>query len=134
MIRSCFLIKLVKNFYNYLLSFKLDNKLKTTSFEIGKQTTFVCSRCGTPFPSQQWEDVNLEYKSPLTSQHLISNYFKLLKHKKFYRGAVLRPQIQYFEKISHQDGSLMTCWGCSTSNFQNIIVLKVMNINVALLL
>jgi hypothetical protein len=134
MIKSWFTIKLVKNFYNFLFSKKIPDTLKTTSFKLSKQTTFICSRCGAPFNPAQWLDVKLEQLGKLNNQHLIAGYFKVLKHTKFYRGTVYKPQIQYFESIKDRNNSLMACKSCNTTNYQNILILKLLDVNIALVL
>jgi ribosomal protein S27AE len=134
MIKNIFLIKLLKSLYNYLFSFKIHDNLKTSNFKIGKQTTFLCSKCGDPFQSSEMVGIILEHKSPLHNQHLISNYFKILKYKKFYRGAVFRPQIHYYGSIKDREGNLISCGKCGSTYFQNILIFKILNINVAVLL
>jgi len=129
-----FFIKLLKNFYNFLFSFKIYPTLKTTDFRLGKQTTFICGRCGNPFKSDQWEGVILEYLSRREKEHLISNYFKVLKFKKFYRGVSARPQIWHYASIKDRKGELMSCSGCDTLHFQNLYILKILDINLAVVL
>lgn len=134
MIRNFFTIKLIKNFINFLFSLSIHKNLKTTNFRIGKQTTFLCGNCGVPFHSADWVDVQLANLSPLADQHLISSYFKILKYKTFYRGAVVRPQVHYYHSIKDKNGELMSCGECHYTRFQNILLFKIMDINVAVVL
>lgn len=121
---------LLYSFKNYLLRNYTHEKYKTTKYGKGKQTTFICSYCGQPI---KMPNKNVYLQQSELSAKLPSSFFEVKKAITKLTGLKLEKQIQHYEEIS-DEGSLITCGNCNASRFQNILMLKVMNINIGVLI
>ncbi|RLA63450.1 MAG: hypothetical protein DRQ88_12440 [Epsilonproteobacteria bacterium] len=104
-----------------------------TAFTEGKQSTFICGYCGIPFPAVGFENVKLDYYSPKRNRRLMTLFFSIFRGV-WIKGVDIRTSIQHFNKVCSSNGEQMTCPNCETSTFMNIIIIKIMKINIGIVL
>jgi len=110
-----------------------DNYRTVTAFMEGKQTTFICGYCGNPFPAHCFEKVKLDHYSPKRNKKLLPLFFSIFR-KQWIKGVGIYLQTQHFNKICDRTGEEMVCPKCNTSTYMNIIIIKIMKINIGVVL
>ena len=113
---------------NQLSAKKTFLAFRTSGYKPGKQTTFVCGYCGSPMKLPQR---NVYLKPTEKPTDLGSTFFSIKKMDLEIKGLELKQKIEHHKEIKDGD-NLITCSSCKSSRFQNILMLKIMQINIGI--